>query len=287
LSEPSTAAPRAPRVTLATSPIWRIRAARELPRYLVCALAVAGLLASARFAIAPPATRASAPSPAPGQPDRAAEGYATLFARRYLTWAASEPTAAALGEFYDAASEGAVRGLPPAGEQRVEWAEVVQAREAGAGVHAYTVAVQTDTAGLVYLAVPVVRDPDGASRLAGYPAFVGPPTARASSGQGHLRAVGDAGLATVIGRALRNYLAGSSAELAADLDAGARVSPPTLPLGLEAVQSIDWSVDGSSVVVTVQAQDRRGVQYTLTYELDVVRRQGRWEVAAVEMDPVA
>ena len=30
-----------------------------------------------------------------------------------------------------------------------------------------------------------------------------------------------------------------------------------------------------------------GVQYTLAYELDVLRDQGRWEISAVQMDPDA
>ena len=77
-------------------PLWRIRLAREAPRYLLLALSLAGLAASARFAIAPPRPRG------PGRgadrsraPDRAAEGYAALFARRYLTWNAAEPQASA------------------------------------------------------------------------------------------------------------------------------------------------------------------------------------------------
>ena len=41
-------------VRIGTRPLWRIRLAREWPRYLLSALAVAGLAASARFAIDPP-----------------------------------------------------------------------------------------------------------------------------------------------------------------------------------------------------------------------------------------
>jgi hypothetical protein len=271
--------------------MWRIRLARELPRYLLCTLTLAGILASMRFAVAPPTPRVVRDGRATlAQPDRAAEGYATLFARRYLTWSAPEGSQAEAGRlapFFDEGSEGAALGLPVSGEQHVQWAEVVQAREAQAGVHVYTVAAQTDTGGLVYLTVPVARGSDRVLRLSGYPALVGAPAARASSGAPHLREVGDAALATVVERALRNYLAGSAGELAADLTSDARVSPPPLELTLESVQSVDWSADGSSVVEVVKAQDRRGVQYTLAYELDVVRQQGRWEVAAIEMDPNA
>jgi len=51
------------------------------------------------------------------------------------------------------------------------------------------------------------------------------------------------------------------------------------------VQRVDWSADGSSVIAVVQADDGRGVQYVLAYEIDVTREQGRWEVAAVQMNP--
>ena len=54
---------------------------------------------------------------------------------------------------------------------------------------------------------------------------------------------------------------------------------------LESMSRLDWSPDGRSVVAVVQAQDARGAQYTLEYELDVVRTQGRWEISAVDMDP--
>jgi hypothetical protein len=53
------------------------------------------------------------------------------------------------------------------------------------------------------------------------------------------------------------------------------------------MQHLDWAPGESSVLATVQAQDRRGVQYTLAYELNVVREQGRWEVSAVQVDPDA
>jgi hypothetical protein len=276
-------------VTITTRALWRIRLARELPRYLLCGLSLAGLAASARFAIAPPAPAPPAGAvrqPAP--PDRAAEAYAVLFARRYLSWNAAEPQASArsLEPFLGPGMEGgAGLVLPASGEQRVEWAEVVQAREPAPGEHVYTVAAQTDTAGLVYLTVPVARTGDGGLALAGYPAFVGPPAAEPAQLPAHLREVAEPALATVVQRALRNYLGASSSELAADLSSGARVSLPGQALTLEAMQRLDWAQQGSAVLATVQAQDARGARYTLAYELDVLRAQGRWEVSAVQVDP--
>ncbi len=280
-----------PTVTIASRALWRMRLARALPRYLLCALSVAGLAASARFAIAPPTPvfpAAAVREPAP--PDPAAEAYAALFARRYLTWNAAEPqaSAGALEPFLGSGLEsGAGLQLPSSGEQRVEWVEVVQARVPAPGEHVYTVAAQTDTAGLLYLTVPVARTADGALALAGYPAFVGAPAAGPARSSGRLREVSEPALATVVQRALRNYLAASSSELAADLASGARVSLPGMPLSLQSMQRVDWAPEGSAVLATVQAQDARGVRYTLAYELDVLRAQGRWEVSAVQMDPDA
>jgi hypothetical protein len=280
-----------PTVRISNRALWRIRLARELPRYLLCAASVGGLAASARFAIAPPTSvLAAAAVHAPASPDRAAEAYAVLFARRYLTWNAAEPqiSASALEPFVGSGVEpDAGLELPPSGEQRVEWAEVVQARTPAAGEHVYTVAAQTDTAGLLYLTVPVERTSDGALALAGYPAFVGAPAAEPAQSPGHLREIADAALYTVVRRALRNYLASSASELSADLTASAHVSLPEQPLILESMQRLDWAPEGSAVLATVQAQDGRGVRYTLAYELDVLREQGRWEISAVQVDPDA
>jgi Conjugative transposon protein TcpC len=278
-------------VTIASRPLWLIRLSHALPRYLVGAACVAGLAASARFAIAPPRPRLAAPTPRPELfADPAAEGFATLFARRYLSWNTAEPGSnqRALEPFVGSTMEpDAGLRLPASGEQHVEWAEVVQAREPVPGEHVYTVAAQTDTAGLLYLTVSVVRTGDGSLALAGYPAFVGAPASASPPSPEPLREVVDQSLATVVERALRNYLAASAGELAADLTSDAHVSLPALPLDLQSVQRLDWSPGGRSVIALVQAEDGRGAQYLLSYELDVARLQGRWEVSAVATDPDA
>jgi Conjugative transposon protein TcpC len=277
-------------VSIATKPLWRIRVARELPRYLLCALSITGLAASARFAIAPPRPAATAQvRPASPAQDLAAEGYAQLFVRRYLTWEANDPEAhqRGLAPFVGPGME-ADAGLqpPPSGGEQVQWTEVVQERAATAGEHVYTVAAQTDTAGLLYLSVSVARASDGELELADYPAFVGAPASGPALAQPELREVREPALQTVVERALRNYLAASGAELAADLTNDARVSLPAQALSLEAMPRLDWSPEGGGAVcAVVQAQDGRGARYTLAYTLDVDREAGRWEVAAIQMDP--
>ena len=278
-----------PSVTIATRGLWRIRLARELPRYLLCAVSLAGLLASARFAIAPPRAASPASTVPLTQPaDRAAESYAVLFARRYLTWSAAEPQSGANGlqPFLGPGMEpDAGLQLPANGSQQVEWAEVVQARQPEPDQHVYTIAAQTDAAGLLYLTVAVARTSAGVLALAGYPALVGAPAAGPAELEAHLREVADPPLATVVERALRNYLGSEPGELEADLTAGARVSVPPMRLSLASVERLDWAPEGSSVLATVQARDARGVAYTLAYELDVAYVQGRWEVSAVQTDP--
>jgi hypothetical protein len=276
-------------VKVAARPLWQIRVAREWPRYLLSALAVAGLAASARFAIDPPrpaTPKVAAPGPAP--PDLAAEGFASLFARSYLTWNAADPEAHErnLASFIGAGMEPNAGMQPPSsGEQQVQWTEVVQEREPLPGEHVYTVAAQTDDAGLLYLTVSVVRTAGGSLALDGYPAFVGGPATGPAQAQEHLREVNEPALATVVGRALRNYLSASGSELAADLTSDARVSLPSATLSLESVQHLDWAPGTGAVLAIVQAQNARGARYTLAYELDVARVQGRWEVSAIQTDP--
>jgi hypothetical protein len=275
-------------VTVAARPLWRIRLAREWSRYLLSALAVAGLAASARFAIDPPrpvAAKTIAPGPPP--PDLAAEGFASLFARSYLTWSAANPQAHErdLAPFAGPGMEPDAGLAPPSnGEQQVLWTEVVQEREPVADEHVYTVAAQTDNAGLLYLTVSVVRTAGGSLALGGYPAFVGAPATGPAQPQGHLREVDEPALATVVERALRNYLSASSSELEADLTSDAHVSLPAAALNLESVQRLDWAPGGGAVLAVVQAQDSRGARYTLTYELDVAQVQGRWEISAIQTD---
>jgi hypothetical protein len=280
---------RTSRVALSARPMWRLRLRADLTRYVLLAVSLFGLLASARFAFDPPAARVIASVPeSSSAPDLAAEGYAVLFARRYLTWNAAQPLASsqALTPFAGAdldANAGMV--LPATGVETVEWAEAVQVREPSPGVKVYTVAAQTDPAGLRYLTVAVRHVAGGALTLVGYPAFVGAPASAPAQPGGRLRPVDDSGLMTVVRRALDNYLAGSSVELAADLVPGAQISAPTDSMQLLSVEHQSWAMDGGSVVIEVEASDRSGARYLLDYELDVVREQGRWEISAIQTDP--
>lgn len=269
--------------------LWRLRLMRALPRYALLATSGAGLLASARLVLLPPRPTITAAPVAPSG-DPAAAGFASLFARRYLSWSAREPEMhrRALEPFTgEAMDPDAGLRIPATGEERVEWSEVVQDRQPQPGEHVFTVAAQTDAEGLLYLTVDVSRDAEGALVLAGYPALVGPPaySTATDSSTTALSEVQEPALEAVVRRALTNYLAGAASDLAADLTGGARVSTPPVALALQSMRRLQWTSGGRSVLAQVQALDSHGVEYTLAYELDVARAQGRWEIAAIQTNP--
>lgn len=165
--------------------------------------------------------------------------------------------------------------------------QVAQQREPAPSVHVFTIAAETDTAGLRYLTVTVDRRPGGELALGAYPAFVGPPLSSPEPVVQRLAAVTDPGLALVVRRALGNYLAGSEDELSADLSEGASVSLPTGPLQIVSSPSDTWAPGGGAVTAVLQAQDALGARYTLAYELDVEQVDGRWEISAIQTDPDA
>lgn len=267
--------------------IRRLRLVRSLPRYGLAIVAALGIAASARMLIAPPHVPAAAPPSREERDDHAAEAFAALFARRYLTWSAADPAASvsSLETFAGSGLEAAAGlVLPDRGSQRVEWVEVVQEREPEPGERVYTVAAETEPEGLLYLTVAVDRTPGGALELAGYPAFVGGPAAVPARRAPRARAVEDRALEAVVRRALANYLASTGSELAADLAPGVAVAMPALHLQLAGLQRLSWA-PGSAVTAVVQARDRRGTRYTLSYEIDVLRTQGRWEISAIQTVP--
>ena len=277
------------RIAVVRRSIRRIRVSAGVTRWLLYATATAGLVASARYAIAPP--RPESPRAAVvHERDAAAEGFASLLARHYLTFDGNHPDrrAAQLAGFAgDELDPGLGLSAPPGLRQRVFWTEVVGARPAHDGSRVYTVAAQTDRAGLLYLTVDVARDADRQLRLDGYPALVGAPlTASATSGEDlHLRAVDDPALSTTCRRALRNYLAGAADNLNADLTADAAVALPGPRLALRRMTGLLWEPDHASVLASVVADDHDGVTYTLRYELDVRHVDGRWAIAAIQTDP--
>lgn len=273
-------------VSVTSRSLRRLRLSAGATRWVLYGVAAWGMFAGARAAIAPPRPIIQRAVARPAL-DLAAAGLAVDFARRYLT--------------IDGRREGHARALAPfVGEQldpdaglqmaagmrqRVRWAQVVQQRVTDAGQRVFTVAAQTDRAGMLYLSVTVDRNGDGKLRLDGYPALVGAPVAAAAAADPHLRDVTDQALRAVCVRALGNYLLRAADNLRADLTDDARVALPGLRLTLRRVAAVAWSPAGRSVLVTAEAAEAGGTSYTLRYELDVARVQNRWEIAAIQMDP--
>jgi hypothetical protein len=267
----------------------RIRVSAGMTRWIVYVTATAGLAASARFAIAPPLPTAR-PAQAVERRDTAAEGFASLVARAYLSFDGDRPDAhrARLASFVgDQLDPDLGLRAPPGRAQRVLWTQVVQSRAAADGSRVYIVAAQTDRAGLLYLSVDIARGRDHVLRLDGYPALVGAPLSAPAGGvrDESAREVEDGRLRATCQRALRNYLARARDNLDADLTPDAVVALPGLDLSLHRVTALQWTPDRASVLASVEASDQDGVAYQLRYELDVRRVDERWEIAAVQTDP--
>jgi hypothetical protein len=278
-----------PTVRIDTQPMWRLRASLSATRWILYAVAIAGVAATVRFAVAPP--REPVRVERVDQRDAPAEAFAALFTRAYLTWIAAKPQIhqADLAPFVSSSIDPDL-GLRTAqsATDHVLWTQIVQDRRAGPREHVYTVAAQTDSNGLLQLSVDVVRGPDGRLRLARYPALIGGPLTQAATsvdGAG-LGEIADPGLAAVVTRGLTNYLADSRQNLAADLLPGAGIAPPSLRLSLQRILDLRREPDGSVLAIVV-AQDPAGDAFTLSYVVAVTRAAGRWEIGAVESDPLS
>jgi hypothetical protein len=274
------------RVTIESRRLWSLRASLVATRWLLYAAAVAGVAATVRNAVDPPAAhvvaRPSVPAPAAG--DDAGEWFALHFARAYLTWSADLSShERALAPFLAAGANSDV-GLAPApgtGEA-VTWEAIADARDAGSGAVDYTVAVATATRVVRYLALAVGHGSGGAPTLLRYPALVGAPAAGPAGGLDGvgLPTLDDPALAAVLERALGNYIAASQENLAADLAPGARVQPAAPGLSLRSV--VRLAVEGAHhVLATVVASDAAGSAYTLGYDVSVTEVGGRWEITQI------
>jgi hypothetical protein len=277
-------------ITASRRSLRRLRVVASALRWAWLTVALGGLAASGRLLVAPP--RPILRTVVGVHEDHGVQAAAVAFARAYLELDGQKPdrTRAALSVMMG--EEGAAQvspDVPPLVRQRVRWSDVVSDRVVTGRTHAVVVAADTDRQGMVHVAVDVERKSDGALRLVGTPALVGGPILDDADTDPDARRaeVADPALTEVSRRALDNYLAGNARNLAADLSPAARVSLPDLPLRLERMSDLRWTVDGRSVVAAVEATDRDGVRYRLRYALEVVRVEDRWEISALATDPTA
>lgn len=277
---------------MASRPHLRERAAHlrsAAPRYLALAVLALLLLLGLRSLFHAPG---SEPGPRPqALADAPSRAFALQFARAYLTYDAERPgaRARALAPYLSGALDADAGFLAARGAQRVLWAEVSSDQPALAGGRAITVAAALTTQPLpVYLTVTVAHERDGPLALVGYPAFVGAPAIGRDFDGTPRRPLEDAAVAAVVERALRNYLAGSVANLEADLAPGASVTLPTVALRVRSIERIEWLAGPGSgaVLATVSALDARAATYTLAYEVGIAVRE-RPYVDFIEVIPTA
>ena len=225
-----------------------------------------------------------AASPAGSSGDLAAEAFAEGFARAWLSYDGADPDARerALSAYLSDELDPDGGYSPRAGRRSVDWTTVAGERVRGRW---RTVTVTAGTSvDVVHLAVPVARDGRGFLSVPAYPALVGPPATDTRADPPREQEVEDPGLRTVVGRAVRNYLAGERRDLVADLAPEAVVSLPSERLSLRAVEEVTWVRPGRQVAVAVEATDSRGAALRLRYEL-AVRRRDRWYVRSLHVDP--
>jgi hypothetical protein len=264
----------------------RMRLRARLPRYGVFAMITLLALAGARTALfgAPPAKierfyQASSI-------DIGLEAFAQNYARAYLSWSPRDPSARqeALSQF-NSTLAGEPGFQPSRTGEEVTATEAVQDEASALGGQIVTVQATVNPGHRIeYLAVPVTREAGGALALSALPSFVGPPSVQATPAPHQLRAVENQELVTVVQRALTNYLAGDSTDLAADLAPGTQVTYPPNQLQVTgAPTQVSWT-SPYGVLVTVQAQDQQGASYTLSYEIGVIKTE-RWFVNSIEVIP--
>jgi hypothetical protein len=262
----------------------RLRAAA--PRYVAIAVLAVLLLLGLRTLVWPPQPQSAS---LPARSDLPSRDFALQFARAYLTYDASRPGARLrnLAAFVPADLDRSAGVLPQSGSQRVLWEEIASDQPALAGGRVLTVAAGLSSQPLpVYLAVPVRHPANHAVSLAGYPSFVGAPLVDTNSSAPSYEDVSNADIAEVVTRVLRNYLAGSTVNLKADLTDDAVVTLPTISLYLERLDQLVWlgGAGSGAVLATVTAHDTGGVSYTLTYEVGLVTGE-RPYVSFIEVIP--
>jgi hypothetical protein len=276
------------RVQISQRPLRRARLAGGAPRIALYALATV-LCASGIASIVRGHKTINEKFVSAGHSfDLAAAGYATEFARAYLTYNIARPGARteALSRFTNAALDDEA-GVTPEGNQTVSWAEPMQEQAQPSGGELVTVAAQTSTAAAPqYLAVPVVRDASGALAISNYPAFVGPPTVAEGYEAASQQPVSDSSLTAMVTRVVTNYLDDDALDLQADLAPGAHVSLPTVALTVQHVTNVTWAHGTDTVEVDVVARNSAGTTFSLAYLIGVADRE-RWYATSIAVNPAS
>jgi hypothetical protein len=220
-----------------------------------------------------------------------AKALAAAFARVYM----SRPTAGSLAPYL----AGGVGGLPrrspaPSGEGVLQ-ATVADVAPLGPDAALVTVACELGGGAnrVLYLAIPLARDPSGSLSVSGLPSFVPPPPrGRAPAVRAErLAGPGAVQIRRLAQRFLAAYLSrGRAGEFSYLVDPGVHLTPLGLGLRLIRVAGVSQVGSGSepgtrTVLVPARVRDAASsATYPVAYRLELVRRD-RWYVAAVEGAP--
>lgn len=232
--------------------------------------------------------QAAAPQPAaaafPGDETRA---FAASFARVYL----ESPSAGALAPYLAQGLADRLGTRPARSRARVAQVSAAGERVVGSGQALITVTCQLagPARRVLYLAVPVARDPSGGLSVFGLPSVVAaPPAGQADPEQAQPVAGAEAAeIRRLAERFLAAYLPGAEAgDLAYLLAPGTAIAPVGGGFRLVEVTDVGQLGDAPATqrTVLVQARVRDAASratYPVAYRLEVVRRD-RWYVSGVQ-----
>jgi Conjugative transposon protein TcpC len=227
------------------------------------------------------------PAPAAAFPGDEARAFAAGFARVYV----ESPSAQALRPYLAPGLADQLGSRTARSRPRVAQASPAGERVLGPEQALITVACQLadETHRVMYIAVPVARDPSGGLAVFGLPSLVAePPAGRVDPEQGQPLAGGEtAEVRRLAERFLAAYLAGTEGgDLAYLIAPGTAIAPVDGGLRLVEVREVGQLGEGTGDQRTVLAQARvrdaaAGVTYPVAYRLEVVRRD-RWYVSDVQ-----
>jgi hypothetical protein len=233
--------------------------------------------------------QSAAPQPAPAAafPGDEARAFAAGFARVYV----ESPSAGALAPYLAQGLADRLGTRPARSRARVVQVSPAGERVVGSGRALITVACELAGPAhrVLYLAVPVARDPSGGLSVFGLPSVVAaPPAGQADPEQAQPVAGAEAAeIRRLAERFLTAYLPGAEAgDLAYRLAPGTAIAPVGGGLRLVEVTEVGQLGDAAATrrTVLVEARVRDAASratYPLAYRLEVVRRD-RWYVSGVQ-----
>ena len=264
---------------------------------LVALGAIGGLVGLLRPAAEPAAQGTGASESASVPPEMA--GFAELAVRTWIE-ASGDEDDAAVGALF-AVNPSTAAG--DSGRRRVGATDTVGARQLDGGDYwAVTVAAGVDelggdrrwrSAGMWYVEIGVVRDERGALVAVGEPALVPPPAApadepRPAGGGLGVPSSDDEEMASTVEGFLSALVAGDG-DVSRYLAPGVEIAPVT-PAPFEQIALQRWSVTELSdtevrIRLTARGASAAGVPRTVSYELGLKQRAGRWEVRSLSGAP--